>query len=102
MRRGGGAPEGPGWLWRLWGGRGGRRAGGRARGAPAGGWGGARGRGRPDPPLGGACAGRAAVPFCPFAPPGSLSAAPRPPRRYLPPAAIYVAYNIGIIATLLA
>ncbi|WP_405583738.1 lipid II flippase MurJ [Streptomyces sp. NBC_01190] len=55
-----------------------------------------------DPSAAVACTRLTAVSVFTFGLAGYLSAALRAHRRFLPPAAIYVAYNVGIVATLLA
>lgn len=55
-----------------------------------------------DPGTAVACTRLTAVTVLTFGLAGYLSAALRAHRRFLPPAAIYVAYNVGIIATLFA
>ncbi|MEV6314910.1 lipid II flippase MurJ, partial [Streptomyces sp. NPDC051776] len=57
--------------------------------------------GLPDPALAVDCTRLTAVTVLTFGIAGYFSAALRAHRRFLPPAAIYVAYNIGIIATVL-
>ncbi|WP_043179661.1 lipid II flippase MurJ [Streptomyces sp. NRRL F-5123] len=56
----------------------------------------------PDPALAAACTRLTATTVLAFGLAGYLSAALRAHHRFLPPAAIYVAYNAGIVATLLA
>ncbi|MGW5354551.1 lipid II flippase MurJ [Streptomyces sp. NPDC004031] len=58
--------------------------------------------GLPDPALAAACTRLTATTVLAFGLAGYLSAALRAHHRFLPPAAIYVAYNVGIVATLLA
>lgn len=58
--------------------------------------------GLPNPALAIDCTRLTAVSVFTFGLTGYLSAALRAHRRYLPPAAIYVAYNVGIVTTLLA
>ncbi|MFI0940816.1 lipid II flippase MurJ [Streptomyces sp. NPDC021020] len=58
--------------------------------------------GLPDPALAAACVRLTATTVLAFGLAGYLSAALRAHHRFLPPAAIYVAYNVGIVATLLA
>ncbi|WP_069465569.1 lipid II flippase MurJ, partial [Actinacidiphila rubida] len=55
-----------------------------------------------DPATAVACTRLTALTVFTFGLTGYLSAALRAQRRFVPPAAIYVAYNVGIVATLLA